>query len=278
MKNILFPTDFSRNAKNAMAFALELAKKEKSKLILFNAYQLPYNRADMMVSVLGILKEDSEAGLRNLVEEIQKNPVYSELELEAISRVGDVVSTVNEIVKEKAVDLIVMGTKGESGIVEAIIGSNTTSVIKNVDCPILSVPEHASYVTPKEIAFAYDLKEVEDKKDIKFLASLVKSFDAKLQIYSVIPTQEKETVERPVAQQRMNEDFQGLDAHVHFAVNADIIEGIRDLIDAHNPDWMVMVAKKYTLFESLFHTSMTKQMVFQTEKPLLILHNFNSKV
>jgi nucleotide-binding universal stress UspA family protein len=276
MKNILFPTDFSRNAKQALDFALELAKDNNAKLILFNAYQLPYNRADMMVSVLGILKEDSEAGLKEIINRINSNPLYAGVETEALSRVGDVVSTVTEIVREKDIDMVVMGTKGEGGLVEAIIGSNTASVIKNVNCPILAVPEGAVYQAPKQMAFAYDLKEIENRKDLLFFAELARGFQAKVQIFSVIGDAEKAITEKPEAQLKLNEFFQGLNTDVYFTVNGDIIEGIRDLIEENNPDWMVMVAKKYTLFESLFHTSMTKKMVFQTDKPLLILHNFNS--
>nr|MBA3901125.1 universal stress protein [Bacteroidota bacterium] len=254
MNNILFPTDFSKNAKHALGFALELAKKNNAKILLFNAYQLPYNRADMMVSVMGILKEDSEAGLKDTVDQIKQNPLYAGIEIEVLSRVGDVVSTVTEIVKEKEIDLIVMGTKGESGLLETIIGSNTSSVIKNVNCPILAVPEKANYVIPKKMAFAYDLKEVENPKDLRFFGDFARSFDAQVQIYCIIPEPEKEAMEKPEASLRMNEFFHGLNTEIYFSVNGDIIEGIRDLIEENDPDWMVMVAKKYRLFESLFHT------------------------
>lgn len=276
MKNILCPTDFSKNAKNALDFALEIAKINKAKIILFNAYQLPYNRADMMVSVLGILKEDSEAGLKEIVTQIRQNPLFGEIECETISRMGDVVGTVGELIKERDIDLIVMGTKGESDIFDTIIGSNTTSVIKNINCPTLAVPEQAVYSEPKKMAFAYDLKEVENPRDIRFFSDLARKYGSNVQIFSVIPEAEKEAIEKPEAKLKLNEFFHGLNTEVYFAVSGDIIDGIRDLIKEYQPDWMVMVAKKYRLFESLFHTSMTRQMIFQSDKPLLVLHNFTS--
>ncbi|MDQ3190753.1 MAG: universal stress protein [Bacteroidota bacterium] len=276
MKNILCPTDFSENANNALDYALELALLTSSKIILLNAYQMPYNRADMMVSVMDILKEDSEAGLKLTMERIKKTPRYSTVEISTKSRIGDVVSLSSDLIKENDIDLIVMGTKGASGLIESIIGSNTASVIKSVECPVLAVPARAVYSLPKKVGFAYDMKEIDNTKDLRFLSEIVNSIKAQLQIYTVIAEFENQIVEKSQLQLKLNDYFRNIKTEIFFAVKGDIIEGIRELVDANNPDWTVMIAKKYTLFESLFHTSMTKTMVFQTDKPLLVLHNYSS--
>jgi nucleotide-binding universal stress UspA family protein len=276
MKTILFPTDFSRNANHALNYALEIARKTSSKLILLNAYQMPYNRADMMVSVMDILKEDSVAGLKDTVEKIKTDPRNHSVEIETLSRIGDVVSTVTEIVREKNTDLIVMGSKGESGVFEQIIGSNTASVIKNVVCPVLAVPEKSVYKDPSVFGFAYDMKEIENPKDLRFMASLALEYKAQVQIYCVVSEPQQKVMQEAEARLRLNEFFSSLQTEMYYATNGDIIEGIHELVDKNNPDWVVMVAKRYRLFESLFHTSITKSMVFQTDKPLLVLHNFTS--
>ena len=40
MKNILFPTDFSQNADNALNYAIDIAIRTKGVLILFHAYSV----------------------------------------------------------------------------------------------------------------------------------------------------------------------------------------------------------------------------------------------
>jgi nucleotide-binding universal stress UspA family protein len=276
MKNILFPTDFSQNANNALDFALKLAVKTSSKIILFNAYQVPYNRADMMVSVLDILKEDSLNGLNETVKNIKANPAFAAIEIETLSRVGDVVNTTTDVIAEKDIDLIVMGTKGESGMLEKIIGSNTASVIKNVNCPVLAVPEKATFSAPFTIGFAYDMKEVENPSDLRFLAEIAKAFNAQIQFYCVVPEAKQQDVKKVEENLKPLDFFSGIKTEAFFGANGDIVEGLQEMVKEKKPDWMVMVAKKYTLFESLFHTSITKSMVIQTEKPMMILHNFNS--
>jgi nucleotide-binding universal stress UspA family protein len=277
MKNILFPTDFSANAHNALVFALELAKTHSAKLFLLNAYQLPYNRADMMLSVLDILKEDSEAGLKQTMEEIRNKPEFSMVALETLSKSGDVVSTVSEAVSEHDIDLVIMGSKGESGVLEKLIGSNSSSVIKNITTPALIVPEFAKYRIPQKIALSYDLKDIENPQDIRFLASAAKTYGAEIQVFSIISETDSAKMEKADIKLKLDNYFSGIKTEMYFNINGDIIEGLQTLIKENQPDWLAMIAKKYTLFESLFHTSMTREMVFQSDKPMLILHNYTSK-
>jgi nucleotide-binding universal stress UspA family protein len=277
MKNILFPTDFSANAKNALKFALELAITHSAKLYLLNAYQLPYNRADMMLSVMDILKEDSEGGLKQTLEEINKMPEYASVQCETLSKSGDVVSAVSEVISDFDIDLVIMGSKGESGVLEKLIGSNSSAVIKNITTPTLIVPEFAKYTAPKKIALSYDLKEIENPKDMRFLSAMTKTFFAEIQVFSVISESDSQKAQRADNNLQLENFFSGIKTEMYFTVNGDIIEGLQTLIKENQPDWLAMIAKKYTLFESLFHTSMTREMVFQTDKPMLILHNYTSK-
>ena len=53
-------------------------------------------------------------------------------------------------------DLIVMGTKGASGLKEVLFGSNTVHVIKNAKCPVLAVPSEFVFESPREILFPSD--------------------------------------------------------------------------------------------------------------------------
>jgi nucleotide-binding universal stress UspA family protein len=274
MKHILFPTDFSANAYNALTYAVELARINNSKITLLNTYQMPYNRADMMVSVMGILKQDSEIGLKELVDKLSLNPKNKDIEIETLSLSGDLVSIIEDTMGTKEIDLIVMGTKGASGVLDTIIGSNTSSVIKNVKTPVLAIPEKAIFTDPASIAMAYDLKKVLNPQDIHFLVSLVKKFRAQLQILNVQADPGEDDFIKENALQYLQPFINEINHELYIAKNSDIIDGVNELIKQNKPDMMVMIAKKYRLFESFFHTSMTEKMVFQTDIPLLILHDY----
>ena len=63
MKTILCPTDFSKGSENAVRYAVELARKYKSKIILMHAYETPVIYTDVSVSAVqidfNVLKDDA---------------------------------------------------------------------------------------------------------------------------------------------------------------------------------------------------------------------------
>ena len=63
INTIFVPTDFSEDADKALKYALELARKAKAKIIVFNSYEIPYSTSGMIVSVTDVLKEDAQRGI-----------------------------------------------------------------------------------------------------------------------------------------------------------------------------------------------------------------------
>ncbi len=68
-------------------------------------------------------------------------------------------STVNNVATDDDIDLVVMGTKGASGLNEFLLGSNTEKVIRTAPCPVLAIPEHAKRFEPKVVLVPSTLKE-----------------------------------------------------------------------------------------------------------------------
>ena len=69
MKTILVPTDFSNISKNAINYAVELAKLTKSKIILFHAFYVPIVTTDVMV--IPPMEEIEESNL-SVLKKIEK--------------------------------------------------------------------------------------------------------------------------------------------------------------------------------------------------------------
>ncbi|MCW8940874.1 MAG: universal stress protein, partial [Flavobacteriales bacterium] len=74
MMTILLPTDFSKNAKNAILYALELYKNQEVNFILMNAFHPTHD--DMANSITGgslndLLSQASEKQLQELITEIK---------------------------------------------------------------------------------------------------------------------------------------------------------------------------------------------------------------
>ena len=64
-------------------------------------------------------------------------------------------------------DLIVMGTKGATGLKEVLFGSHTIHVLKNTKCPVIVIPSGFSFEAPREILFPTDYEVNYKKKHVQ---------------------------------------------------------------------------------------------------------------
>ena len=137
-KKILVPTDGSEFAKKAQRHALFLAKVSGADLIAVSVTEnnfvngLPLD--DEVYQLNQILKERSEENL----EEFDKLNEDG-LEITHVIREGSPAKVILEVAQEEAVDLIVMGSSGKSGVDRFIMGSVADKVVNSAKCAVLVV-------------------------------------------------------------------------------------------------------------------------------------------
>lgn len=128
MKKILLPTDFSKNAWNAILYALELFKEEKCTFYLLNAYTPAFYRLDYMLggpmasAIPDIGVDISLNGLESTSERIKNDHYNPRHTLEILSAFNTLPDEVNEVCQDRDIDLVVMGTQGATGAKEFFSG------------------------------------------------------------------------------------------------------------------------------------------------------------
>ena len=108
MKNIIFPTDFSKNAEKAFEFACRIAKVLEANLIIVNAYDLPYSQNVMSTSLVDIMRETSKKG----VNEVSKKATNLGINNQTLSLMGNPIRVVRELTNKYENSIVVMGLKG----------------------------------------------------------------------------------------------------------------------------------------------------------------------
>lgn len=142
IKKILYATDFSEAAENALPHSITLSLLFGSKLIFFNAQILlqddPSNPLYHFPEKEEILKKADEIAKELLNKKAKE---VKEIEIETITS-RDIFPdrAILSVSEEKNVDLIVMGTHGRRGIVKFLIGSTTLNVLKFSKTPVYVVP------------------------------------------------------------------------------------------------------------------------------------------
>jgi nucleotide-binding universal stress UspA family protein len=140
-KRILCPIDFSDASRAAMETAADLAKRQGGRLTLFHAYPVPgYTFPDgSFVASSKMLEELAEAA-RNHLEEWRRIATSLGLaEVQAVTAVGEPAAEIVAHARDNAIDLVVVGTHGRTGLTHAIMGSVAERVVRKAPCPVLTV-------------------------------------------------------------------------------------------------------------------------------------------
>lgn len=278
MKKILFPTDFSETSLNSRSYAIEIAKRSGAQIYLMNVYNVtiydPNMPAELVMETMTEAQKFAKENLESLSKEFvsQKYDDGKNLNVSVVYKQGLVSDEIEVFCEENNIDLIIMGTTGESGIIDKILGSNTASVLDKVKCPVLAVPAKAAYKNIQNIVYASNLTD-DDNKEVVQLKDFVELFDANLTYLHICgedeePSQsEKDTIFNELKK------TSGYDKiNLEMIENTDIEKGIDDYVNSHSVDILVMAIHKRNFFEKIFKRSLTKEMVYHSQIPLYALH------
>ena len=168
IRNILVPIDFTDLSLNAIKTATHICQRQGASLTLFHVVEYFFvsaQEANMyMENYLFKLKAAAEENLGKIMAEITRG---SGVQGDVLVEIGDIANTICNLVVEKKMDLIVMGTHGTSGMREFFIGSNAYRVVKHSRCPVLTVPPNKEWLSFRKILFPVRMiPEALDKYDL----------------------------------------------------------------------------------------------------------------
>lgn len=161
MKKIIVPVDFSETSEHALHAAAKLAKKTNSKIIVLHMLELAtvhaYGRETKEQHTAKAIFYIKLAE-KKLDAFIQKEYLNG-ISITPIIRQFKVFSELNEVAEEQKADLIVMGSKGTSGLSEFFVGSNTEKVVRHSQIPVLVIKSDSSQLEFNTVVFATDFSE-----------------------------------------------------------------------------------------------------------------------
>ena len=272
MKKILVPTDRSQNAKNALNYALNLLRGEEAEFVLFQSYDIPTYTADMPVPVetwgAGELKKILEKDAKELSDQYRDEKFKFSVSVSA----GSLAFNVDDAVSRMEIDMVVMGTKGASGLTAALIGSNTADVIQAATCPVLAVPENAKMSGPRNILFASDNKGLSDPAIVAPLIEISKKFGAHVHLMNVLDEGKFTSVDEAVAGLKLDHLLEGIEHSFHFENSDDKAQAIEDYLNTHNIDFLAVIPRRNNFFDAIFHKSVTRKLSLHTKVPMLAMH------
>ena len=281
MKKILLPTDFSENSINAIQYAIALFKDVPCSFYLLNVYRIPYlaneELMDQNISQLAAVEEDMhKSSMQDMAKILADLPENDNHHFELISDYNLFNLAVHQVVEEKDIELIIMGTKGATGAKEIFIGSNTGDVIMRNSCDVIAVPENHKFKVPREILFPTDFQIDYDFEDLAPLIGLAEKYESMINIVHFNENNDLSSLQK---ENKSKLDlFLSKINHTYYTLStSNFEEGINCFTQSRgNIDMIVIIGRHYGFFQRLFFKPKVKELSFHSKIPLFVIHHLNN--
>jgi nucleotide-binding universal stress UspA family protein len=279
MKKILVPTDFSKIAQTAVSVAADIAKRSGATLTLLHVIEEASSGGGSF-SVAGQvnLEGDMEDRLfmlkmieraKKLMEKTANDPKLEGIKVKRELRIGSPFHGMTTIITEHKVDLVVMGTSGQTALEEMVIGSNTEKVVRHAACPVLTVHGRPGTKNFKDIVYATSMNKDEEVFS-RFVKKAQEMYDSTVHLVRI---NTPSNFQRDVVVRKAMEDFAIKLQLQKFTINIfnDLSEeeGIVYFADSIDADMIAMATHGRTGFAHVLAGSIAEDVVSHSKRPVL---------
>ena len=272
MKNILLLTDFSNNAKNAIHYAMHFFKNEKCIFHIMYVHKIGSFTSDDLMhsakeSIYESITKEPRKELDSIKKELKETYKNTNHKFETLVDFDVFIDAINQAIKSKKIDFVVMGTNGATGAKETLLGSNTVNVIRKVNCKTLIIPEDYTFSPIKELLLPLDPDDAIAGKQFTDLLEIIETYQLHLHVLRVNPNKENTEIEM--------QDISNLsifDCKYQVVNNVPIDFALSSYMQTNTIDFLSLFVKNEGFLEHFFSKANTKITISKISKPILVFH------
>lgn len=273
MKIIVVPTDLSPGTHAALSVAVGLARTYKADVVLLHSliYPMPvpiYAEAVSMTAI-GTVEtyKDIDDNARKTLQEFIDFPAYAGVSI--VPRLVTSGAGLAHAVTDQPADLIVMSSKGASGLEELLFGSNAEFIVRHAHCPVLVIKKPIPHFQPENIVCAVDVDE--QLKSIHHYPFQLGEQGLHQFLYVMTPTDNRD----PEGVREWVNDFAGTKGITQFDFTVrrskNVPEGVIDYADEVNADLIVLFTHGNKGLLHLLSGSVAEDVLNHATRPVLIM-------
>jgi len=281
IKKILWPTDFSDEALEALLYSRAFAEAFKAKIV---ALHVVPDISPALYDAALVVKGELAKRVAYVKKETQKKfdslRKSKNLEFKALIKEGNAAKKILETAEEEKVDLIVLGRRGLSAVEKLFIGSVANQVLRNSSVPLLLTKKKKGKPRFKKILVPTDFSQQEEAER-DFAWKLAKGFDSRLTLLHVLELHDYEFTPKALdemfdavmkrlkqREKREKEDIP-VSEDVTRAINAAV--GIVDYAETHKVDMIVISTCVQSKLERFFLGSTTEKVISYSHIPVFAI-------
>lgn len=228
-KKILIPFDFSASAQNAVRYAVDIFKNHSIEINFIYV-----NSVENKQEVKDIQKK-FEAFEYDHLKKVSFIYKFSIAE-------GDLIPEIANAITKFSSNLLIIGTKGREDSLEI---SHTSSLICQVDCPVIVVPEKYSDHKIKKIGYANDYKTIKEASALEPIWDFALNFKAKVFLFHIVPNEKEKPVPVSTVEDTLDYYLDNLDYEYMYISNEDVEKAINECISTKGIDLLVVLSRAH---------------------------------
>ena len=276
MKTILIPTDFSENAWHAISYAMNFFKDETCTFYFLHTYSPAFYRMDYVLggpsfsAIPDVGVDISLMGLEKTVEDVKKTYDNPKHRYEVVSSFNTLTDEINELIENKDVDLVVMGTQGASGAKEVFLGSNTVFVIRKANAAVMAIPERVKYHPVRNILFPSDYLAQYKPEELKPIVQMARIHQAR---FTLLHVNEEGglTASQKDHKAHLERHLEELEYETVELEGQLMPDAVLRYCEEHPVDLLVMMNRKHSFFERLLIRQNIDQIGFHVQIPFVVV-------
>jgi nucleotide-binding universal stress UspA family protein len=281
VRHIVIPVDFGEQSLIALRQSYNLARMTNSEITLVHVidedFLTPFqNLVSGKEDYEQQFRQGMEQKLKEIAHSVQKDtgvPVHYQI------RTGKIYEEIVECADSLSASLIIMGTMGAVGIKKKILGSNASRVVREAECPVITIKGKEHRFGINHILLPLDLTK-ETKEKVDKAVELALMFNSVIHIVTV-PESDDEFIRNKLSRQ-MNQvqDFisrAGVKCTSEFVEGDDVVEEILKTGEKTQSDLIMIMTQKEVGFTDLFISSSAQEIINKSEIPVLSIRPMAKK-
>lgn len=271
MKTILVPTDLSPITAYALNVAVDLARAYQAEIVLLHTVLSDYiPPADCVTGLsfdIGPVYEEAWKEADKELHKLATNPNYAGVTIK--TQLGSNLEGLIRCINEQPADLIVLASKGSSGLMEWLEGSHAELIVRHATCPVLVVKQPVIHFKPERIVYGIDL-EAELKKPHSYPFPLDNSHHRQF-LYVMTPTDNR----LPEGIRAWVDEFASVNGmkeyNLHLWHDKTVPGGILHYADEVKADLIVLFTHGHKGLQHWLKGSVAEDVLNHSQIPVLIM-------
>ena len=271
MSTVLITTDFSAPSRHALDYACLLLRNKDISLDLLHIFEIPvgYTTDGMALAAIGDATGRAEERMQDELERIRA--AYPGISIAGRVITGSFLETLRQEAKLTGAPFIVLGT---AGFTDLYLGDDDPlNALRTIPAPVLFIPHGVPLKPIRNIAYASNYASAGPQIPVRDIMDWIGLMDANLQVVHTDPNPYGTDVQQMVGENWLKKHLAPLMPAFHWIRDTDVIHGLSGFIASNNIDCVLVVPRKYGIWQSLFHQSRTKALARLNKIPVIAFHS-----